>query len=192
MFTGEVVVEPISVSHRWGWFLFIGILMVVFGTVALILTPAATLGTVIVLGWLLAVSGIMECIHAFQIRKWTGFFLDLLGGTLGLVVGLLVVTHPVRGALAWTMLFAAYFTVVGCFRLATAIRLKFPKWRWVVFDALVTLVLGILLWAEWPSSGIWFIGLAVGISMVLRGWSYIFFAFASRRLRALMQEPVTT
>jgi uncharacterized membrane protein HdeD (DUF308 family) len=117
---------------------------------------------------------------------------ELLGGTFGLVVGLLLVTHPVRDARAWTMLFAAYVTVIGCFRLVTAIKLRFPGWRWAVFDALVTLVLGILLWAEWPSSAAWFIRLAVGISMVLRGWSYIFFAFASRRLMALMQEPVTT
>lgn len=61
MFTGEVVVEPVSVSHRWGWFLFMGILTVAVGTLALILSPAATLGTVIVLGWPLALSGIMEC-----------------------------------------------------------------------------------------------------------------------------------
>lgn len=89
-------------------------------------------------------------------------------------------------------MFAAYFTVISCFRLVAAIKVRFPGWRWAVFDALVPLVLGILLWAEWPSSGVRFIGLAVGISMVLRGWSYIVFAFASRRLVALMQEPVTT
>lgn len=192
MFTSEVVVKPVSVSHRWGWFLFSGILMLLVGTLALIVTPAATLGTIIVFGWLLVLSGIVECIHAFQIRKWAGFLLYLLGGALGLVVGLLVVTHPVSGALAWTLLFAAYFTVIGIFRFVAVIGLRFPEWGWAAFDALVTLVLGVLLWVEWPSSAVWFIGLAVGISMILRGWSYIIFAFANRRLMTLMQEPVTT
>jgi uncharacterized membrane protein HdeD (DUF308 family) len=110
-------------------------------------------------------------------------FLHLIGGILGVLIGLLVITHPVAGALAWTLLFASFFTVVGIFRVIAAIRLKFPNWGWAVFDGLVTLALGLLLWAEWPSSGLWFLGLAVGISLILRGWSYIMFALAIRNLR---------
>ncbi len=156
--------------------------MVVLGTIALFMIPAATLGTVLVLGWLLVVSGVVELIHAFRVRRWGGLFLHLIGGVLGVLIGLLVVTHPLVGAMAWTLLFASFFTVIGLFRLITAIRLKFPNWGWAVFDGAITLGLGILLWASWPVSALWFLGLAVGVSLILRGWSYVMFSLAIRNL----------
>ena len=108
--------------------------------------------------------------------------LDAVAGILGILIGLLVVTHPVAGALAWTLLFASFFTVIGIFRMVAAFRLKFPNWGWAAFDGAVTLLLGILLWAEWPWSGFWFLGIAVGISLVLRGWAYVMLAFAVHSL----------
>jgi uncharacterized membrane protein HdeD (DUF308 family) len=171
-----------NVRHKWGWLLALGIIMIFLGTVALFIAPAATIGTVLVLGWLVVISGIMEAIQAFRVRKWGGIFLHLIGGILGVLVGLLVVTHPVAGAMAWTLLFASFFTVIGVFRLMAAIRLKFPNWGWAAFDGGITLLLGILLWADWPWSGFWFLGFAVGVSLLLRGWSYVMFAIAVRTL----------
>jgi len=86
------------------------------------------------------------------VHRWGGMFLHLAGGVLGVLIGLLIVTHPVAGALAWTLLFASFFTVVGLFRLVAAIRLKFPNWGWAAFDGTVTTLLGILLVAGWPWS----------------------------------------
>jgi len=171
-----------TLRDRWGWLLALGILMVVLGTIALFLMPAATIGTVMVLGWLLVVSGIFEGVHAFRVRSWGGLFLHLIAGILGVLVGLLVVTHPALGALGWTLLFASFFTVIGLFRTIAAIRLKFPNWGWATFDGIVTLGLGILLWASWPVSALWFLGLAVGVSLILRGWAYIMFAIAIHNL----------
>jgi uncharacterized membrane protein HdeD (DUF308 family) len=182
MVTSPLFFEAENLRRRWGWLMTLGILMVVLGTIALIIMPAATIGTVLVLGWLLVVSGIIEAVHAFRVRKWGGIFLHLIGGILGVLVGLLIVTHPVAGALAWTLLFASFFTVIGIFRLVAAIRLKFPNWGWAVFDGAVTLLLGVLLWAQWPWSGFWFLGFAVGFSLLLRGWSYVMFAIALRSL----------
>ena len=93
------------------------------------------------------------------------------------------------GALACTLLFTSYFVVIGIFQMIATISLKFPGWRWSVFNAVVTFVLGILLWLAWPSSSVWFIGLAVGIAMILRGWSFVIFAFAIRRFSTLFQKP---
>jgi len=180
MTTSALVLEFNALRHKWGWLLVLGLSMVILGTVALIIAPAATLGTVLVLGWLLVVSGVVEAIQAFRVRKWTGIFLHLIGGVLGILVGLLIVTHPVAGALVWTLLFASFFTAIGLFRLVAAIRLKFPNWGWAAFDGAVTLVLGTLLWIDWPGSGLWFLGFAVGVSLLLRGWSYVMFAIAVR------------
>ena len=102
-----------GVRRRWGWLLLLGIVMLILGTIALFIMPAATIGTVLVLGWLLVFSGIMELVHAFRERRSGGLFLHLIGGVLGILVGLLAVTHPLAGALAWTMLFASFFLVIG-------------------------------------------------------------------------------
>jgi uncharacterized membrane protein HdeD (DUF308 family) len=183
MSTSALLIEEIeSLRQRWGWLLALGILMVVLGTIALFIMPAATIGTVLVLGWLLVISGVIEAVHAFRVRKWGGIFLHLIGGILGVLIGLLIVTHPVAGALAWTLLFASFFTVIGIFRLIAAIRLKFPNWGWAAFDGTITLLLGIILWVDWPWSGLWYLGLAVGVSLILRGWSYVMFALAVHNL----------
>jgi uncharacterized membrane protein HdeD (DUF308 family) len=182
MVTTPLFFDLENLRHRWGWLLALGIVMIILGTIAFFIAPAATIGTVLVLGWLLVISGVVEVIHAFRVRRWGGLFLHLIGGLLGIFVGLLVVTHPLAGALAWTLLFASFFTVIGIFRVVTAISVKFPHWGWAVFDGIVTLALGILLWAEWPWSGFWFLGMAVGISLILRGWSYLMFALAIHNL----------
>jgi uncharacterized membrane protein HdeD (DUF308 family) len=188
MSTSALLIEEIeSLRHRWGWLLALGIIMVVLGTIALFIMPAATIGTVLVLGWLLVISGVIEAVHAFRVRKWGGIFLHLIGGILGVLIGLLIVTHPVAGALAWTLLFASFFTVIGIFRLIAAIRLKFPNWGWAAFDGTITLLLGIILWVDWPWSGLWYLGLAVGVSLILRGWSYVMFALAVHNLSIPVQ-----
>src|SRR3989442_958771 len=117
-----------DLRRKLGWFVALGIIMIVFGMIAVAIMPAATIGTVLILGWLMIFSGIVEAIHGFQVRSWGGFFLHLIGGIVGVLIGLLVVTHPVAGALAWTLLFASFFTVIGLFRLIAATRLKFPNW----------------------------------------------------------------
>jgi len=182
MASTPILHELEHLRQHWGWLLTLGIGMVILGAVALVIMPAATLATVLILGWLLVISGVIEAIHAFRVRRWGGTFLHLIGGILGIFIGLIVVTHPVAGALAWTLLFASFFVVIGVFRLVTAIRFKFPHWGWAAFDGVVTLVLGVMLWLEWPWSGFWFLGLALGISLLLRGWSYVMFALAIHKL----------
>lgn len=181
-----ILLSPFNeIRHTWGWLLALGICMILLGAVALAITPAATIGTTVVLGWLLVISGIVEAVHGFQARRSHSLFLHLIGGVLGVLVGLLVVTHPVGGALALTLLFASFLTVIGLFRIIAALKLKLPHWGWSVFDGSITLLLGLLVWAGWPSSAMWFIGMAVGISLLLRGWSYVMFALALRSAPSL-------
>jgi uncharacterized membrane protein HdeD (DUF308 family) len=171
-----------NLRAKWGWLLALGIALIVLGVIALVLLPITTVATVLVLGWLLIVSGVIEAIHAFRVRRSGGFFFHLVGSVLGVLVGMMIVTHPVAGALVWTLLFASLFTVLGLFRLIAAASLRFPNWGWAAFDGAVTLALGILLWVNWPFSGLWFLGLAVGVSLILRGWADVMFALAIRSL----------
>lgn len=183
MHTNMLLMDVENLRHKWGWLLALGIVMILLGTFALIVTPVATLTSVLILSWILVFSGVAETIYAFRIHRWGGLFLHLIVGLLGIFIGLVAVTHPVAGALAWTLLFASFLTVIGGFRLIASISLKFPHWGWAAFDGAVTLGLGILLWAEWPWSGLWFLGVALGVSLLFRGWSYVMFSLAIRSTR---------
>jgi len=89
MATSPLSLEFDKFQHRWGWYLALGIALVILGVIAFFLAPAGTLASVPVLGWLLVISGIMEGIYEFRMRRWGGVFLHLVGGILGVLVGLL-------------------------------------------------------------------------------------------------------
>ena len=180
--TNALLSEIENLQHKWGWILLLGIVLICLGTAALLMTPVATVAAVLVLGWLMVASGVIEIIHAFRVQRWGGMFLHLIGGIVGVLIGLLIVTHPIAGALAWTLLFASFFTVIGIFRIIAALRLKFVNWGWAVFDGVITLALGILVWAQWPWSGLWFLGISLGVTLLLRGWSYVMLALAVRSI----------
>ena len=177
--------ETQDLRRKWKWFLLLGIGLILLGTLALALIPAATLGTVLALGWIMIVVGVLELAHVFRVHRWKGMWGHLIAGILGVFTGLLVITHPLGGALAWTLLFAAMLDVFGAFRLVGALMLRFPHWGWAVFDGSLSIVCGLILWAEWPWSGFWFLGLAVGITLLFRGWTYLMLAFALRKLPAI-------
>jgi len=182
MVTPALLTDLEHLRGKSGWLLALGTALIVLGTIALTFIPAATLGTVVVLGWLMILSGFVEAVEAVRVRRWQGVFLHIIGGLLGVLVGLMIVANPVAGALVWTLLFAAFFSVVGLFRIIVAFHLKYRTWGWAAFDGAITLALGVMLMAKWPSSAIWFLGFTLGISLILRGWSTVMFAFAIRSL----------
>jgi uncharacterized membrane protein HdeD (DUF308 family) len=169
-----------EIRRKWGWFLVLGIALVVLGVIALAVPHLATLTSVMLFGWLVMLGGVFEAVAAFSAPKWTGVLLHLLSGILGVVVGTLTITHPAAGAGALTLLLASFFFVSGFFRIGAAVMLRFPAWGWAVFGGIVSALLGALIWAEWPSSAVWVIGTFVAIDLLLRGWAWIMFAFAAR------------
>jgi uncharacterized membrane protein HdeD (DUF308 family) len=165
-----------------GWVIFAGFVSLVLGTAAVIYNSTATLASVIVFGWLLLLAGFMEIVHAFQVRSWSGFFLYLLDGIVRATVGTLMLVYPGSGAQALTLVLSFYFIVAGVFRTIGSISLQFPSWGWSVASGLLSVALGTMLALQWPASGQWFIGLAVGIDLIMYGWALLMFALAVRKL----------
>src|SRR6516162_7780374 len=168
-------------AHR-GWFVVLGIILIIIGLIAVVYDVTATIVSVLFFGWLLIIGGVAEVIHAFRTHGWGGIFLHLLTGLLGIIVGLVFVTHPLAGALTLTLLLGALFLVEGIFRLVGVLRLRFPGWGWAAAGAVITAILGVFLLDQWPVSALWFIGFAVGIDMIFRGWGWIMLALAAQRI----------
>ena len=164
------------------WVIFAGITMLVLGTAAVIYDVTATLASVFVFGWLLLLVGAIQIGQAFQVRTWSGFFLYLLDGIIRATVGALLVVYPGSGALTLTLVLSFYFIVGGLFKTIVSMILQFPSWGWSAASGLVSVALGVTLAMQWPVSGLWFIGFAVGLDLILYGWALLMFAAAVRNV----------
>lgn len=178
--TGLLPDERVSLGRSWFLFLLLGLVSIFVGFVAIGSTFVATLASVKVFGVLLLAAGIAEVIHAFMVRNFKGFALHLLGAALYLFVGLFMLEDPVRAAAVLTLLLAANFLVFGVLRILSALSLQFVGWGWVLFNGVVDLILGVLIWSEWPGSALWVIGLFVGIDLIFNGWTWVIMALGVR------------
>jgi uncharacterized membrane protein HdeD (DUF308 family) len=179
-----------ALSRNWGWLLALGILMIILGVVAMAAPVVATIAIQVMLGWLLVISGIAEGIHAFMVKEWRGFLLELLSAVLYLGVGLLLLVDPLKGAVALTLILAVFLLVEGIFKIITALRVRDHRgWGWLLASGIVSVVLGVLIWAQWPASGLWVIGLLVGIQLLFTGWSLVMLALVARGHRQAMAAP---
>jgi uncharacterized membrane protein HdeD (DUF308 family) len=107
--------------------------------------------------------------------------LQLSIGILNIIVGLLIIANPGASALALTLLMAAFFMVGGVFRIVSAAQHHFPGRGWAMFSGVVNIILGILIWAQWPSSAFWVIGMFIGIDLIFTGWWFITLTTLARR-----------
>jgi uncharacterized membrane protein HdeD (DUF308 family) len=141
-----------------------------------------TLATAIFIGTLLLFGGGVEIVGAFLSRGWSALFLNLLSGVLSIVVGLLFVRAPVGAMLALTLLLVCLLMVGGIVKIVAACSYRYPAWGWSLANGVLDLVLGLLVWSEWPESALWVIGMFVGISLVCRGANWIGFGMTLRKL----------
>ena len=156
--------------------------LVVLGTVAVGSAVIASLAAAVAIGLLLLLGGVAEAVGAFWCRGWSGFFLELLSGVLSIVVGLLFLRAPAGALAALTLLLACFLMVGGFFKIVTAVSYRFAAWGWSLAGGIIDVVLGLMIWQEWPASGLWVIGLFVGINLLFRGFNWIALGLALRTL----------
>jgi uncharacterized membrane protein HdeD (DUF308 family) len=171
--------------HRhWVRFLILGLLLVVLGTVGIVASGLLTLASVLLLGWILLIAGAAVAAHAFWARRWGGFFVQLIFGLLNLVVGWIMITRPGIAALSLTLLLGVSLVVQGVFRTTAALAAHADGRGWLLVSGIASLLLGILIWSEWPVSGVWVIGLFIGIDLLFYGWWLVSLALSVRHLSA--------
>lgn len=175
----QAAVSHVSAGPSTGW----AILLIILGFLALALPFASSWGVVVVLAWLIIFSGIFQFIHAFQSKGVGHILWKLLVSALYLIVGIYYLLHPVMGIAALTFALAIFFVLEGVFDIVEYFQVRrLIGSGWILFDGIVTLILGILVWRHWPSSSLWVIGTLVGISMIMTGITRLMTGFAIRRL----------
>jgi uncharacterized membrane protein HdeD (DUF308 family) len=174
-----------------GFLIFLGILTVIFGVVAIGSPLITGVAVAVFVGFLLLASGITQIIHAFKSKQWgTGFWGTVIG-LLGVVAGLLMIFRPLVGLVTMTILLAIYFLADGISEIIAAFRIKPDQgWGWVLFNGIIAVLLGFMIWRQWPVSGAWAIGLLVGIHILITGWSMIILGTGARRVAGAIEDAV--
>jgi uncharacterized membrane protein HdeD (DUF308 family) len=169
-----------NLREIWAFLAGMGVALMILGIIAIGSSFIATLATVLVFGILLLLGALFQVITALWGRSWRGFFLHLLGGVLYLIVGVFMIDHPVEASLGATLLVALGLLASGIVRIVMSVIERFDGWGWLLLSGVVSFLLGAAIWRQWPLSGLWVIGLFVGIEMFSSGLSWMMLGLAVR------------
>jgi len=169
--------EAHPLQEKWLRFLIFGIVLIVLGAMAITFPLLATLTIEMIIGCILVIGGIAHVLHSFGTRVWSGFFSMLLAGILYLIFGIMMLASPLIGALTITLILVVFLIAEGICKIVIAFQLRpLSNWGWVLFGGIAALLLGFLIWAQWPSSAVWVIGLFVGVDIIFTGWAMVLIA----------------
>jgi len=183
---GQIDVMVIQVTqemiHNWGWFLAFGIALMLLGIAAVVRSVTATVASMLFFGWLMVFASLIDLVNAFMVGKWAGFFLHLALAILLGITGAIFIKHPTISAEAATLVMSMFFLIAGLYQLVIAFWTHMPGYGWHAVNGVITFLLGGLLLAQWPLSGLYAIGLFVGIDLILYGWVWVALALDLRKM----------
>jgi uncharacterized membrane protein HdeD (DUF308 family) len=191
MSTGHTFREHLSdeVKSRAGWGIFLGIVLVLLGILLLAYPLATATITTIVLGCILVVVGVIDIVLALRSHTAGSFFLRLLLGIGYGLAGVLLVMNPLWGVAVLTIVIGAMLLFEAAMSAILAFQTRPASgWGWLLFDAAITCLLGILILAHWPSSAIWAIGTLIGVAVLMRGITRIALSVGLRRVVGRVED----
>ncbi len=160
----------------WWLYMLLGVGLVILGLLV-ISTPAITaVAVTTVVGILLIASAIVQGVYAFKFYAKPGrTLLQVFVAILYALAGVALLSRPIIGAVTLTILLAIYFFAKGIVKIVAAFEMRrhLPHWGWMLFGGILSLILGLLIAASWPSSALWAIALLLGIDLMVAGWTII-------------------
>jgi uncharacterized membrane protein HdeD (DUF308 family) len=172
-----------------GFTIVLSILLIICGFLAILLPIEMSLGVVIVLSWVLMISGVVQLVHAIRGRTagsrfWTGVIAVIHFG-----MGLFFRLDPGIGIQALTLALIAFFIAQGVIGIVDWFRTRGSGASgWLLFESAITLILGLMIWRHWPSGSLWVIGTLVGINMIMFGTTRLMLALAVRRATKMIEQ----
>jgi uncharacterized membrane protein HdeD (DUF308 family) len=169
----EMVKRGSTVSVLWG------VLLIVLGMMAVGAPFLAAVAVNVVVAWLIVLAGIIHLMLAFRAHGSGSRIWKALVGIAYLGFGGYLLWHPVSGVASLTLLLATLFLVEGVLDIVLYVRMRpMHGSRWVLIDGIITLLLGGMIYMQWPSSSLWAIGTLVGISLIISGLARVMMSLA--------------
>lgn len=172
-----------GVRRASGWSIVLGILMILAGMITIVEPMMGGIVVVIIVGWMAIFNGGAQLFYAFSGHEAKHRWWEVILALLYIVGGIYLLMHPLGGLLALTLLISSFLVVYGIFAIILSFRMKpVAGWGWVLFDGVITLILGCMIYVRWPSTSEWVIGTLIGISFIMSGVSRLMLSLAVRRL----------
>jgi uncharacterized membrane protein HdeD (DUF308 family) len=158
-------------------------LLIVTGMLAIGAPFLAAVAVTALIGWLIVFAGIVHLAIAFHSHGAGSVIWKLLVGLAYVCFGLYVIMHPVLGVASLTLILASLFLIEGILQVILFFKMRSLQGsNWMLIDGVITLLLGLLIYVQWPSSSAWAIGTLVGISMIMSGVSRVMLSLAVRKV----------
>ncbi|UBF30017.1 HdeD family acid-resistance protein (plasmid) [Kovacikia minuta CCNUW1] len=171
-----------DVKQNTGWFIALGILMVILGIAAIVEPLVATIAVARVFSWIFLFAGVIRIIHAVQSRQERGFWPKLLIGILYVITGIVLLGNVFGAALSLTFALGWVILVQGILEVIAAFKVRpEPNWGWLLFSGVISIILGILILYRWPFNAVWLLGIFSGISFLFAGSWMIMLPWAARQ-----------
>ena len=149
---------------------FLGIASIVLGIIALAAPAVAASAVIIVVGATLLIAGVGQVIQGLKGDGWRDKIMPVVLGVITGVAGVGVLAHPILGLSVLSLMLAIYFVIEGIWKIIASFRFKpNPAWIWMLLGGILSLVLGYLIWNQWPLSGIVAVGVLVGVDLITTG-----------------------
>jgi uncharacterized membrane protein HdeD (DUF308 family) len=165
-----------------GWIVALGVAFVIAGLVALGSVVMATVASVFIVGVMMMIAGVAEVINAFQFKTWGRFLLWVMLGVLYIVAGFVTLENPLLAAAMLTLVLGVILVASGIMRIVLALGMRKEKpWIWIALSGVITLLLGLLILSRWPVSGLYILGMFLGIDLLFAGAGWIAVGMGLRR-----------
>src|SRR5215813_12485946 len=164
------------------WYLVQGMLLVVAGFLAIIYPVVSSVAVIVLLGWLLIISGVLQGFSLIGARHVPHFWLQLTSVILAVLVGFLFLRDPAQGLLTIALLLIVFFMIEGISKIVFALTIRpFPNWGWVLASGVVGILLALILLATLPVTAVWLIGFLLGINLISVGAAIAYLAWQVRK-----------
>src|SRR5215204_547012 len=164
------------------WYLIQGVLLIAAGILAIIYPVLSSAAVVVLLGWLLIISGVVQGLSLIGARHVPHFWLQLISVILAVLIGCLFLRDPAQGMMTIALLLIVFFMIEGISKVVFALTIRpFPNWGWVLASGLVGILLALILWANLPVTALWLIGVLLGINLISVGAAIGYLAWQVRQ-----------
>lgn len=180
----------VPLRRNWGWLMGAGIVLILLGIFGLAATFLFSVASALSFGAMMLIAGGVLFADAFRREGWSSRLAMLAVGVLYVVTGALVFYNPLQAVIALTLICAAMLVAAGILRIVMAFQVRpLPVWGWVLASGILSLLLGLLIFAQWPASSAWVLGTFLAIELIFQGWSYVFLANAIRSTFDGVHQP---
>lgn len=167
------------------WSIVWGVLLIICGVLAIGSPLAAAVAVNVLIAWLLLFAGAVHIVLAFHAHSAGSLIWRLLVGVAYMAVGVYFILHPQIGVASLTLFLACLFLVEGVLNILLYFQMRsIGGSGWILVDGIITLLLGGMIYFQWPASSGWAIGTLVGVSMIMSGVSRVMVSLTVRKIAA--------